>query len=104
MKHVRDHVIILVLSIFLLCLNIRQISKQTIVSFFAIYPPAQRSIPSRIDVHGTKLILPNDVPRKKDAIPYQDRQSSYQAGTVFTLHCSVLSPQLAIPFELLAGF
>lgn len=42
MKHVRDRVIILVLSIFLLCLNIRQISKQTTVSFFAIYPQAQR--------------------------------------------------------------
>lgn len=43
MKHVRDYVIILVLSIFLLCLNIRQILKQTTVSFFPIYPQAQRS-------------------------------------------------------------
>lgn len=44
MKHVRDHVIILVLSIILLCLNIRQISKQTTVDFFVIYPQARSTI------------------------------------------------------------
>lgn len=39
---------------------------------------------------------------EKERYSLSGQRVKLPAGTVFTLHCSVLSPQLSIPFELIA--